>query len=172
MTPSGTLHAVCFGVWDLGMQKAEFNGKPVIQHKVIVGWETFERIESNDEWDGQRYRLYRRYTLSLNEKASLCKDLNSWRGKNFTDEERKGFDLETLIGSNCFLNVIHKEGNGKTYANVAAVTSLAKGIQLIKPENDPAEPEWVAKIKAQAVSEAEVRVIEEEAQARDEQLPF
>src|SRR3990167_5399638 len=105
LVPQGNYQAVCFDVWDLGNQKFLYNGKELVKHKVLVGWELNEVIASSDEYDGTRYRIYKRYTLSLNEKANLCKDLTSWRGKKFTDDEKKGFDIEMLIGVNCFLNI-------------------------------------------------------------------
>ena len=38
------------------------------------------------------------YTVSLHDKASLRKDLAAWRGKDFSDEEAKGFDVQYLEG--------------------------------------------------------------------------
>jgi hypothetical protein len=69
----------------------------------------------------------------LHEKARLRKDLESWRGRAFTDAELKNFDLEVLIGANCLLNVVQSSKNGSTYANVSAVMPIKKGMDKITP---------------------------------------
>jgi hypothetical protein len=74
--------------------------------------------------------ISKEYTLSMNEKANLRKDLKSWRGKDFTDEEAKKFDITNLLGVSCMLNVIHvtsKDGS-KQYASISGITPLPKGI--------------------------------------------
>ena len=120
--PEGVHQAVCVDVIDLGVIPG-FEGKP--QHKVDVVWQIDEKRD-----DGKRFTLFKRYTLSINEKASLRKDLESWRGKVFTRDEELGFDVETIKGVNCLINVQHKPSadGKKTYANVVAVMPLVKGM--------------------------------------------
>jgi hypothetical protein len=128
--PEGTHHAVCVDVIDKGMQPNKFqDGK--LQHKIDVAWQLSETRD-----DGKRHIVYKRYTLSLNEKANLRKDLESWRGKPFTRDEEMGFDVEKLIGVNCLLNVVHKANadGTKTFANVVSVMKPMKGMPNILPE--------------------------------------
>ena len=68
----------------------------------------------------------------MHEKANLRHDLQSWRGRSFTEEEAKAFDITKLIGIPCMLNVIHNvsKANGNTYANIAGVTAIPKGFQV------------------------------------------
>jgi hypothetical protein len=116
--PEGTHHAVCVDVIDLGQLPNSF--KPgTTQHKV-----------------NKRFLVYKRYTLSLNEKANLRHDLESWRGRPFTREEEMGFDVETVKGANCLVNIQHKQSadKAKTYANVVSVMPLIKGMAKITPE--------------------------------------
>jgi hypothetical protein len=142
--PEGVHQAVCVDVIDLGMIPG-FEGKP--QHKVSVAWQIGELRD-----DGKRFTLFKRYTLSLHEKANLRKDLESWRGKAFTREEEMGFDVEVLKGANCLINVQHKASadGKKTYANVVAVMPLVKGMPkmaasgYVRPEKkDEAEQHHV-----------------------------
>lgn len=151
LVPAGTIQGVCFAVWGLGRQKIVWEGKEKILPKVMVAWETEERIASDDEWNGQRFRIYKKYTLTMGEKGNLVKDLTVWRGKAFTEEEKKGFDIKNLVGANCLISIIHNEAKGKTYANVNSVTALPKGMVKIEPENKTDAPEWIDKIRAQAV---------------------
>jgi len=132
----GLHQAVCYALYDLGTQFQEKFGKSV--HKVLIGWEIpGERIEVDR--DGTKLNLPRaiskQYTLSLHEKANLRKDLESWRGRAFTEEEVEGFDLKKLLGANCMIQVIHKTKDGKTYANVTNVVQLPRGMTKCNLEN-------------------------------------
>lgn len=127
--PSGLHQAVCVDVVDMGMLEVTYAGKTKQQHKVRLVWQIDEPMD-----DGKRFIVQKRYTLSLSEKANLRKDLESWRGKPFTRDEEMGFDLERLIGVNCFLNIVHADKDGKTYANVVGVVPLKRGMPHIQPE--------------------------------------
>ena len=41
------------------------------------------------------------------------------------------------MGTSCLINVIHKERNGKTYANIASIMALPKGMPKGKIQGDP-----------------------------------
>lgn len=121
--PSGVHQAVCVDVIDKGILEVTYAGKTKKQHKLSLAWQIDETRD-----DGKRHLVYKRYTASLNEKATLRKDLESWRGRAFTREEEMGFDVESIIGANCLLNVQHNTNGDKTYANVVAVMPLHKGM--------------------------------------------
>lgn len=121
--PEG-LHLACaVDVVDLGVRTTPFGDK----HQIEIWWQ----LETRDPETGDRFTVRKRYTASLHEKAGLTKDLVLWRGKPFTPEERKGFDLEKLLGASCQLQTVHKvTDEGKTFANVAAVfTAGGKKLQ-------------------------------------------
>lgn len=161
--------AVCYGIWDIGLQKGKYKEETKITHQIVIGFELNERIESQDDYNGKRYRINSFYNLSLGKKANLRKDLASWRGRDFTKEELDGFDVESILGANCFLNVILKE-NGKP--RVSAITSVPKGIPKIAPEMGPDMPEWIQKLKDRAV-EPELAAAEPEGSAtEDDSIPF
>jgi hypothetical protein len=158
---AGTTQAVCCAVWDLGLQKTLFkneDGSDKVQHKIIIAWEISEKInEPTSEYHNKPYMLNKKYTLSLGEKANLRKDLESWRGKPFTEDEIKnGFDVEKLYGINCFIGVKHEPNKNDpsiVYANVSAILPLPKGVEKMTPvrgKDEPA-PKWVQEKMAQAV---------------------
>lgn len=129
--PEGTHQAVCVDVIDKGMQPNPFKDG-ALQHKIDIAWQIDELRD-----DGKRFVVYKRYTLSLNEKATLRHDLESWRGRKFTRDEEMGFDVESVIGANCLINVQHKSGTkdpNKTFANVAAVMALPRGMSKLTAE--------------------------------------
>lgn len=118
--PEGIHVACCCDVVDLGMADHGYGEK----HFVEVFWQ----LEDTNPETGDRFTVRRRYTNSLSEKASLRKDLETWRGRKFNKEELAGFDLEVLIGKPCQVQVAHRlTEHGKTFANVTAVIPLGKG---------------------------------------------
>lgn len=118
--PEGIHVAACCDVVDLGLADHGFGEK----HYVELRWQ----IEDENPETGQRFVVRRRYTLSLSEKASLRKDLETWRGRKFTREELRGFDLEVLVGKPCQVQVAHRlTDQGRTFANVTAVIPVGKG---------------------------------------------
>lgn len=152
----GSYAAVCYMLVDIGLQKNERYGNS--SRKVIIGWEIADEYV---EVDGEKKpRVFSsRYTASLNEKAILRRDLAAWRGRDFTESELKAFDLRSIVGAPCLVQIIHKDaGNGKTYANLASIMRLPKGMpapQLTldkivydideSPINDVEKlPEWIA----------------------------
>jgi hypothetical protein len=125
--PAGMYQGVCVDVIDKGMVPSTYNGEEKIQHKVQVRWQVDEPMD-----DGKPYLVTKQYTLSLHEKANLRADLESWRGRAFSAEELQGFDLEKLLGANGQLNIVHNEGrDGRTWANIAAITPLSRGMAKI-----------------------------------------
>ena len=124
--PAGVHQGVCVDVIDLGILDVTWQGKSKKQHKINVAWQIAETRD-----DGKPFLVFKRYTLSLSEKANLRKDLESWRGRPFTREEEMGFDVESVIGANCLLNIQHNEVGDKTYANVVSIMPLVKGMPKI-----------------------------------------
>ena len=126
--PEGLHKAVCVDVIDLGVVDSQFGPR----HKVRIVWQIGE-ISPDDH---KRFEVRQMFTLSLNEKASLRKALETWRGKKFTTDELKGFDLEKLLGANCQLQIIHNiTDEGRTFSNVQAVIPLNKGERKISAED-------------------------------------
>jgi hypothetical protein len=132
--PDGMYQAVTIGVIDLGTQYNErFMNRT---HKVLIMWELPEVAItfSKDGIETTAPRVIsKKYTLSLGEKANLRKDLQSWRGRSFTDEELRGFDLFTIIGKNCMLQLINESKDGKSYTNISSIMPLYKGMEVLNP---------------------------------------
>ena len=182
----GTHLAVCNMLIDLGLQTSEVYKNTT--RKVLIGWEIpGETIKAED---GEHPRtLSKRYTASLNESANLRQDLAAWRGRDFTAEELEAFDLRSIVGKSCLINVIHRDSNGKTYANIQNIMALPKGMEKGKlsdkpvvydMDNDPISaveelPKWIADIviKSQTYQDKLVSpAVFEESQETDGELPF
>jgi hypothetical protein len=134
LTPEGVHNAVCYRVVDLGTQEGSYMGKPKIAPKIMLSWEIDERME-----DGRRFAVHKRYTASMHEKAALRKDLEAWRGKPFAEADFKagGFKMEKLLGAGCQVQIVHTDREGRTYANIAAIMKLGKGMKALEAEIEP-----------------------------------
>lgn len=121
--PEGLHQAVCIDVVELGLVTTQYQGKPYTRRCSEIRWV----IEAIDPKTNKQHIVLRRFTESLSTKGHLRPFLEAWRGKKFTNEELKGFDIEKLIGANCQLQIIHNIGNdGETYSNVQAVVPMHK----------------------------------------------
>lgn len=137
--PAGVFIGRCYSLIDLGTQTTNGQYGEKQQHKLRIGWELFGEDENGDpltvDVDGAEMpmTISKSYTVSLHEKAGLRKDLAAWRGRDFTEEEAKAFDVSKLIGAYCMVNVTTSETNGKTYSNVAGLTPLPGALKNAKP---------------------------------------
>lgn len=137
--PAGVHIGRCYSLIDLGTQLSSGQYGEKMQHKVRIGWELFGEDEQGQPLtivtDGKEMPLTisKSYTVSLHEKAGLRKDLSAWRGRDFTEEEAKAFDISKLVGAYCMVNVTTSESNGKTYSNVAGLTPLPAALKNSKP---------------------------------------
>ncbi len=125
--PAGMHLARCYRIIDQGTQKSEYMGKEKYLPKVMIQFE----IHSEDDkgtplltQDGRPLSIAKSFTLTLAEKSTLRKDLQMWRGRDFTAEELRGFELKNVLGAWAMLNVTHTESNGKTYTNIAGVNPV------------------------------------------------
>jgi len=133
LAPEGNHLARCYQVVDLGIQTVTFNNEQKEAHKVLFGWELPATLME----DGKPFFISARYTVSLHEKSNLRGQLQSWRGRSFTEDELAGFDLYTVLGVPCMLNVVHNNSNGRTYANISAITPIPQGMSCPAAVNAP-----------------------------------
>ena len=152
--PPGMHLARCYRIIDLGTQKSEYMGQVKYLHKIMIGWEIHGNRDDGSPLkmnDGRPFAIFKNYTLSWSEKANLRLDLQSWRGKPFSQEELRRFDLTNVLGAWCMLNIIERPGqNGKTYSNVDGVTPVPamikqNGLPQAVNKNEMfnlSEPDW------------------------------
>lgn len=133
LIPAGNYIARCYSMIEIGTVNEDFKGESKLQKKVRIGWELPEEKKVFKEEKGEQpLVISKEYTLSMNEKSNLRKDLKSWRGKDFTEEEARSFDITKLLGAPCMLNIIHnpsKSDPSKVYEQISGITSLPKGMK-------------------------------------------
>lgn len=131
LLPEDVYPAVCNMLVDLGDQYSKQFDKT--SHKVLICWE----IPSETLESGETRRLSKTYTATLNEKGNLRKDLIAWRGRDFTPDELKEFDLRRVAGAPCMLQIVHKvKQDGSKFASIAAIMKLPKGMPAPKPSGE------------------------------------
>ena len=126
--PAGVHLARCYRIVDLGTQKSEYMGQAKFLHKVMIGWEIHGTDDSDKPIrmaDGRPFAVFKNFTLSWSENSNLRKSLQQWRGKPFSPEEMRKFDLESILGVWAMLSIVESQGNdGKTYTNVDSITPV------------------------------------------------
>ena len=128
---AGTYPARCYSMVHIGTVTENIMGEDKTMNKVRISWEIPTELKEFKQGEGEKpWVVSKEYTLSLHEKSTLRKDLKSWRGKDFTEDEAKGFDISKLLGVACMLSISHKESKGKKYMEVAGVSPLIKGFAL------------------------------------------
>ena len=156
--PAGLHQARCDMVVSIGEQETPWGAKP----KHVLRFQ-LPSVRVDYEKDGQQVNapaiVYQTYTSSLHEKSGLRKALESWRGKKFTGDELQKFDLATVLGKACQLQIIHIEkvdrrGQPKTYANINAILPAGDSPPALEgetllydpidaPENRDKLPQWL-----------------------------
>lgn len=134
--PTGTVQAVCVDVIDLGKLKNKFpdekTGEFKELHKIDVVFQVDERKD-----DGERFHIKKRYTLSFHPKSNLRKDVETWRGKPYSDDELTqmgGFEANDLIDKQALVGIVHNVSGDNTYANITTVNGLMKGMANLEKE--------------------------------------
>tara|TARA_X000001316_G_C919727_1_gene33855 strand:- start:310 stop:981 length:672 start_codon:yes stop_codon:yes gene_type:complete len=120
--PQGMHNATCFRLVDVGTHDETYEGDTKKRHSIFIYWE----LNDAKMEDGQPFSIMKQYTLSLNEKSALYKDLCAWRKKQFTDEELKGFDLTSILGVTCDLDIGETKTGKSKVVNVYSPDGGAK----------------------------------------------
>lgn len=191
IVPAGNYVARCYAMIEIGTVYDEHWDK--YKKEVRISWELPNKKKVFHEDKGEQpYSMHKRYTLSMSEKANLRHDLESWRGKGFTDQEAKAFDVTKLLGVPCMLNVIHRTNKkGNPYATIGSISPLPEGVNCpdqINPSfvlsyadwsNEKFEslPDWLKDImketsEYQAVLSGGTEIPVDDKGGGDDDLPF
>ena len=135
---AGTHIARCVSLIDLGQQPGEYEGKPTLKNKVVIGFEVPGETIKMDDGTEKPMVISRFITNSLSERSQLRPMLESWRGREFTTEELMKFDLQTILGAPALLSVVHV--NGK--ARINSASKLVKGMTC-PPQINPSRCFWL-----------------------------
>ncbi len=112
----GIYGAVCSKVIDLGTQPGYKPGDNP-SRQILLGFEVEKYMADGRPF----YAMFTAFAgLGKPDKSTkLCKFLEGMRGRKFSDEERKGFDIKKVLGVACEL-VIGLSESGKSKVTAAA----------------------------------------------------
>jgi hypothetical protein len=125
--PAGWSVAVVCDAVDLGLRNQGFGEK----HYVEIRWQLPYRNARNE-----RLIVRRRYVNSLHAKAWLRKHVELMLGRELTEGELRGFDLETLIGLSVNIDIRLHTKEDRVYADAYDVAPLGDSHEGL--EVDPA----------------------------------
>ena len=161
--PEGQFASSCIDVIDMGMVEMNWQGQTRTKHRIVI---RFFCGEDFVDAEGQIQPLWvdKWFTLSLHENSALRPFLENWRGKKFTPDELKGFDVEKLVGVSAYLQISHNATPTKTYANIDTLIRLPKGMEA------PAAPTGYVRVKDRAPKNGSAPA--EGQRYDDDNLPF
>jgi len=129
----GIYHATCFRMVDLGTQDNTYKGETNKRLQVRLDFEITEALDPDTNQvlmaDGRPFGVGKEYTASLFESANLRKDLESWRGKSFTQEELDSLELTDFLGCTVKIEV------GLTQQTAEFAGGNPKIMRLSEPRN-------------------------------------
>jgi len=129
----GTYAARCYSMIEIGTIETEYLGEKKKRHEVMLTWELPTEQEVFHEEKGEEpFVVSKTYGLSMHEKSNLRRDLESWRGLGFTEQEATKFDVTKLLGVPCMISIIHKPGRvdpSKTYVEITSISRMPKGLE-------------------------------------------
>ena len=117
--PEGTYPAICIHIIDCGVWEREYQGNTKQKPEIYLRWMLPTVIIPDGDYQGECAEIGKRYSFSMYKKSNLRRDLETWRGKPFTDIEAAGFDIDNVLQIPCMLSVFT---NDKGYTNIHMIT--------------------------------------------------
>jgi hypothetical protein len=138
--PEGSHAARPYQLVDIGIQHSEAYGD---KHQIIISYELVDELME----DGRPFILNKFYNLSLNEKATLCIDLEGIAGRKLSDTEKENFDFRKILNAPCLISVIHETKSGEAKAKIKTISALPKNMSASPLKNSPLffdldQPDW------------------------------
>ena len=125
--------ARCYRIVDMGTQKTDFQGQVKHLQKVMLQFEVHGEDEDGRPLvtaKGEPMSISKNFTLSLAEKATLRLDLQAWRGRPFTADELRGFELKAVLGVWAMITAARALGkNGKEFTNIVSINPVPAAIK-------------------------------------------
>jgi hypothetical protein len=134
LVPAGSHIARCYAVIEMGTHTEEGKYGVKTNRKLRFSWELPDVTHVFDEAKGpQPMAIHMMVNFIGGPRSTLVKMLEAWRGRSFTKEEQQSFEIKNVLGAPCMLNVIHKETETGTYANVDSVAPLPARLRKDMP---------------------------------------
>jgi hypothetical protein len=127
IAPEGAYPARCYQIIDKGTTFDEKWGNKKRKVQFLFELPTETAVFSEDKGE-QPFYVKTVFNLTMGEKASLRKFIESWIGKKLTDAQAADFDITKLLGHPGMVNIAHNGKEDRTYANIMSISPLPKGL--------------------------------------------
>ena len=132
LCPAGTYVGRCCRLVDMGTQLSTYQGTERSRRVLSLSFEILD--DEVRRSDGEPFLLSRRFTFSFHEKAGLRQLMETWLQRPMTNSRQ--FDTDEVIGRYGLVTVNHTTRNDATYANVATVVPLPRGMAKPGPVSE------------------------------------
>lgn len=152
--PVGQYQGVCCELLDWGQSEKVYKNQQTGKDEPRIVWEVQYVFQLNqvDPETGKRYevRSKKLNAMTLGEKSGLRAFMLAFRGHDLTEAELKppGLDIESVIGRNAIISVVHNQSGDKTYANIGSIMPIMQGMPEIQPLDYESKQAWVDQQKA------------------------
>jgi hypothetical protein len=126
IAPEGAYPARCYQIIDKGTTFDEKWGNKKRKVQLLFELPTETAVFSEDKGE-QPFFVKGVFNLTMGEKASLRKFIESWIGKKLTDAQAADFDITKLLGHPGMINIAHNGKEDRVYANIMGISPLPKG---------------------------------------------
>lgn len=136
LAPAGNHVARCYSIVDLGSHTADGKYGVRTERKIRITWELPEEQHTFQQERGpEPFAVHTTINFTIGPKSRLLKLLESWKGKALSDAELDNFELKSLLGKTCMVNVTHQTVGDNTFANVDSVAPVPKKMEVPSPVN-------------------------------------
>ena len=127
IAPEGAYPARCYQIIDKGTTFDEKWGNKKRKVQFLFELPTETAVFSEDKGE-QPFYVKGVFNLTMGEKASLRKFIESRIGKKLTDAQAADFDITKLLGHPGMINIAHNGKEDRVYANIMGISPLPKGL--------------------------------------------
>jgi len=104
--PEGRHPLVCVDIFRVDPEEATYDGVTKLYEKVMFVFQAFPESEERDS-KGNPFQVERKFTWSLAPQGLLRPFLEHWRGRDFSEEEAKRFDVSKCKGVSAWGTIVH-----------------------------------------------------------------
>lgn len=126
--PPGAHLARCYRIIDLGTQRTSSSAGATHRLEIALQFEVWAEDANGNLLvadDGGPVVISKIYPLSLSENSALRKDLTSWRGREFSPVELRGFALKSILGQWAMMVVAPAEGgDGDEHSSIISISGV------------------------------------------------
>ena len=130
VAPEGNHVARLVQMYNLGSQEYTYQGEEKMRYEIRLGFELpTQTAKFGDSDEEKPYIVSKSASFSMHPKAFLRSVVEACENVKLRDDEAENFDVESIMGKACLVNVKNGEGDYGKYAYIDKVTPLPSGME-------------------------------------------